>query len=144
MTTAIRFTVFVPGGPPVTAVAPEESFRDSVGDTQLPSSEGSFIVKDVFETDTDDIQAITLEGARRADERRPREANMAIMYHWTAHQLARVTAGGICAQTERSPLSVDELRYCHEQIALHPNYDRHRLSSIAEDGTVVNYPELES
>ena len=66
---------------------------------------------------------------------------MAIMYHFIAAQRFGLTGpGSVILQTERSPLTVDELRYVHEQLALHPAYNGQKFASLAEDGTLVNYP----
>lgn len=143
MPTAIRFTAFPPGGPPMTVIATEESFRDSVGDTNLPSGDGVFVIRDVFDYpgEEESLARATFTGTERAHERLEREANMAIMYHWTVAQSFRACKdGGTIAQTQRSPLTADELRYCHEQLALHPDYKDYRFVSLAEDGAVVTYP----
>lgn len=143
--TAIRFTMFPPGGPPMTIAAMEDSFKDSVGDTQLPSEGPMFVIKDVFQVEVEDgedpLPRATATAMIRSEERFERESNMAVMYHWTiGYSLRQAAEGGSIVQTERSPLTVDELRYCHEQIALHPTYRDQKLCSLAEDGTLVNYP----
>lgn len=139
MPACLRFTMFPPGGPPMTFAAPEDSFRDSIGDTNMPSDE-LFVVKAPFTSEADDMPTIAMEAARIAAERRETEGNMAIMYYWTIGQFVNVSERGTVAQKDPSPLTVDELRYVHDAIAQHPAYVQQRLLSLASDGTPVDYP----
>lgn len=139
MPTCLRFTIFAPGGPPVTMAASEDSFRDSIGDTELKTDE-VFIIKEPFECDSEDIAVIAFVAGGIAAERRDTEANMAIMYYWTIGQFVNVSEHGTVAQKDPSPLTVDELRYVHDAIAQHTAYAHQRLLSIASDGTTVAYP----
>jgi hypothetical protein len=123
---------------PITMVLHEDElavpFTDAVRDAKpLP---GGFIAVEVFETERDAVGA-TLEAVNRHAQRSEREHHMALMYHYNAGVMERITEGGVLTQTIPSPLSTAELIDVLEQLAAHPRYRHQLMVAISEDEQIV-------
>lgn len=134
----LRVTMFPPpgSGEPMHIVTRQEDMNIPVEEAATPDdTPGVFYVSDIFEVaDGTGIQEATLEAGRRADDQEP---NMAVHYYWTAMYLKRTVPGGVIGNTERSPLTVEQLKVCMKQLADHPAYEGHIVMSWAKDGTGV-------
>ncbi len=141
---AARISMYGPDLEPVTAVMLEDQIRVSieelVGEQRILP--GGYVVCDVFETGDDGegetrVMRATLEAVHRQEVSLDYEKNAAMLYHWNAMTLERVSEGGVLTGTLPCPLRVETIIDVLEQLAKHPAYRGQLVMAISEDQQFV-------
>lgn len=135
---AARISMYGPELEPISAVLHEDELPGSLDDAIAEQRilPGGYVVCDVFETEHDLIGA-TLEAARRQVERALDERNAAMLYHYDADALTRVSEGGVLTATLPAPLDAKTIIDVLEQLARHPSYRGQLVVAISESCEIV-------
>lgn len=136
---AIRHTIWPEPTSPMTAIAQEEDFVNTVDPATELALPGIFSVTEVFEVpDGGGLTEAIAIACERAQERAECEMNMAVGYYWNADKLAITRAGGSLTNPSPAPYSVVDMESVLTQLAQHPNYKPGvTVRAVAEDGSVV-------
>lgn len=146
---ALRATMYPPpgAGEPITTVMLEKHLKEGVSaeaalKSMIEGAGGAFIVTEIFDAPEvkpaeDEIVVATIAGQRRWLAHRDRELDMSIGYYWWTMTLARTVPGGTIVSPKPAPLSVEELRAVFEQVRHHPSYKEQSITTVAEDGAIV-------
>jgi hypothetical protein len=97
---------------------------------------GGYVVCDVFETERDIVGA-TLEAVNRQAARSEDEKNAAMLYHYDAEALTRVSEGGSLTATLPAPLDAETIISVFEQLAHHPAYRHQLVVGISRDIDII-------
>lgn len=131
----LRCTMIAPGGlDKVTTVMRESDLKASIENcikeitTFEQGKRISLVVTEVWTMDDNTtIEAATLEGKRRMDERAEEEDSMGCFFYWNGEQLKRVTPYGVLANPAPAPLRADDLEYCLKRCAALPWYQHQKM-----------------
>lgn len=142
---AVRVSMYGPDiVQPITAVMFEDQISVTIEElvAEQATLPGGYVVCDVFETSDggsveERVMLGTLESLRRHAERVELERNAALLYHYDAEALSRVSEGGVLTATIPAPLDAETIIDVLEQLAHHPNYRGQLVMAISEDERLV-------
>lgn len=132
--------------PPLTMVLRDSDVTDtfeSIHTGYEQKSPETFVVSDIFDMpDGTGIADATIEATRRMDDaQKRREQDMAIRFFWVAQMLPMMHEGGHIISDKPAPLTGEELAYCEERVARHPNYKHQTTIVYDEAGTEYRFKD---
>lgn len=131
--------------PPLITVVRDSDVRDTLESMHASfehKSPEQFVVSDIFDMPDGGIAEATVEAARRLDDaQKRREQDMAIRFFWVAQMLPMIHENGTVISDKPAPLTREELAYCEERIAKHPNYKHQTTIVFDEAGTEYRFKD---
>lgn len=137
---ALRASLYTPDCEPAgTMVMLEDGIEMPLEDAVIDqeSIPGIFVVCDVFDTELDDVEAVTLQALGRQEDNLVREQHMALSYYWNGKQLTMLHSRGTLCNPAVAPLTAEEIEAVLRQLAHHPFYEGQTVVCFSEDDKVV-------
>jgi hypothetical protein len=117
-------------------VTPEEALNEQ---TCFDAEHKFFAVGEIFDVPANTtIQHATILAERRRQRRVKREVNQSMLFYWDAMYLRRVHTNGVISGSGPIPLTASEIEEVLKLLAMHPDYDHHRIVAFSSNGVRVS------